>query len=84
MKALAQVFMLILLASCSPSAEAWRHSNTAKNSDQQLRRDKDDCHMYIDASRQDNFGYPRHLVFEWEDEFLQCMAERGWYMKKIR
>lgn len=73
----------LLLASCGAPMEQWRHVTLSDTAPSRLLRDKADCQMYIDASRESSWiAVPRHPVFEWEEEFVQCMAERGWRLEQ--
>lgn len=76
--------LIVLLVGCGGPVETWRHRG-GKVAEGQLQRAKADCHMYLDASRQEgSLVLHKRPVFEWEDEFVQCMAERGWYLERVR
>lgn len=79
----ALLLSMLLLAGCSGAR--WDYINPAQPDLLQTQRAKADCQMYIDASRQDNSLTPvRRTAQEWEQEFIDCMAAKGWRYQKVR
>jgi len=72
------VLLLSLSACALPATDPdWRRAEG--DMDQlQLLRDKADCHMFLDAIQEEDSAPPHRRVHEWDEEFIQCMAERGW------
>jgi hypothetical protein len=76
------LLLLLLVTACVPAGgttprSAWQHAGTP--APLQLERDLADCHMYLSATQDDSSMSPPHrTVREWDDEFVACMAERGW------
>lgn len=72
------IVMIAFLAACTLAAPApqWHHRD---NPDPlQLQRALSDCHMYLDAAQESGASPPHRRIQEWDTEFVQCMAERGW------
>ncbi|HAD04739.1 MAG: hypothetical protein A2091_10905 [Desulfuromonadales bacterium GWD2_61_12] len=72
------ILSIFSCAACSlPAATPqWRHAD--KLDSVQMQRASSDCHMYLDAAQESGASPPHRLVREWDDEFIRCMAERGW------
>jgi len=77
-KSLALILATLFISACSFSATApeWHHRD--QSGPIQMERALSDCHMYLDAAQESGASPTHRQVQEWYDEFIECMAERGW------
>ena len=72
------ILSTVCYTACSLPAATPQWNHTANPDPIQMERDLGDCRMYLDAAQESGSSPPHRQVQEWDDEFIECMAERGW------